>query len=222
MVDIDEAQAKDGAIVGAIAFVVGLIGSVLFVTPSSGDDVFKITASAMGQTQSQTMTWGSLGGSGTSKPETWKVAGWVYHKAHFASIDVNFSGFSSIGSNVSVNGSFVMDVPLLVQLLPIVLLGAAGFVLAERWDADDPKDAAINGAHVVAGYAPLAVLSTFLLSWSQSSSSSGISASVTVEPALVSALLFTGLAAPLVLGALGGVVNHEFGDDILEAIGQKG
>jgi hypothetical protein len=44
--------------------------------------------------------------------------------------------------------------------------------------------------------------------------------SLTVEPALVSALLFTGIAVPLVLGAIGGVVNHAFGEDILGAIGR--
>jgi hypothetical protein len=175
MVEIDGNKVKGGAIAGAAAFVVGLLGSILVVDPSSGDDVFKTTVSAMGQSQTSTTTWGSLGGPNSSKPETWKVAGWLYHEAHFASIDVSFSGLSSLGNNVSVDGSFVMDVPLLVQLLPVVLLAATGFVLAERWDAESAKQAGIDGAHVVAGYAPIAVLSTFLLSWTESNSSGGSS-----------------------------------------------
>lgn len=218
--EVDKDQVIEGAVAGVASFVVGLLGAIVLASPGDSDDIFDVTVSAMGMSESSTVTYGELGGEGASKPETWKVAGWVYHKAHFASIDVGFSGLGDLGGDVSVSASFVMDVPILVRLLPILLLGIAGFVLAERASVEDIQESAITGAHVVVGYLPLALLSTFLLTWEDTSTSGGMEATVTAEPSLVTALVFTGILFPVILGAVGGAVNHEFGDDILEAIGQ--
>lgn len=215
MVDIDEDQAKSGAIAGAASFVIGLLGAVFLASPSGGDTVFKL--SAMGQ--SSETTWSQMGSASGSRPESWKVAGWVYHKAHFASIDVSISGLGGMGNAVDI--SFAMEPSILLRLLPVALLVGAGFFIAERTDAADTKEAAINGAYVVAGYAPLAVLSVFLLKWEESGSSGSGGGSIAVEPSLFSALLFTGIVFPVVLGAAGGYLNFEKGDEILEAIGQK-
>jgi len=193
----DPESAQRGAIAGAASFVVGLVAAVLVAAPSEGDDLFEV--SAMGQ--SEAIPWEDT----SSAPEGWKVAGWLYHEAHFASTDVSmdFSGQPGVSQ---VDISFAMSPSALLHAAPIVLLLAAGYWVVSADVPEQPADAAVHGAHVVAGYLPLAALSVFLLSWEESGSSSGIQGSMSAQPELVSAVFATGIVFPLVIGAAGGVL----------------
>lgn len=202
-----EDSIKTGAAAGAVAFVAGLLTTILLASPSSGDDLIDITYSAQGQSQSDTLAWQD----GSEFPEAWKVAGWVYHEAHFATTDVSFSMSGGISDQVDVSTSFAMEPSLLVHALPIVALGIAGYYVASQHRVDELAEAASHGAHVVAGYLPLAVLSVFVLTWEDTGSSQGMQGSMSVQPELLTAALLTGLLFPIVLGAIGGAAAFKNG-----------
>lgn len=196
-----EDSLKTGAIAGAVAFVTGLLTTVLLASPSEGDEFFEGSASAGGQSATQTLPWQD----GSEYPEAWKVAGWIYHEAHFASIDTAYDVSGGVANQVDTSSSFVMEPSLLVHALPILALGIAGYYVASQQRVDDIEEAASHGAHVVAGYLPLAALSVFVLSWKTSGSSQGFQGSLSAQPELLTGVLFTGMLFPIALGALGGV-----------------
>lgn len=202
----DEDSLVTGAIAGLASFVVGFAATVFLATPEEGDDLFDMTVSVMGQSQSDTLPYEHT----AEMPAGWKVAGWIFHDAHFASIDANvdFSG-SGMADAADISLSFAAEASGLVQILPFVLLAGAGFFVASRTDAADVVDAATNGAHVVVGYLPLAIASVFLLSWETSESSANMQGEMTAQPELLSAVLFTGILIPVVLGAIGGAIAFQ-------------
>jgi hypothetical protein len=123
----------------------------------------------------------------------WQGVGWLFYNAHFV-VTRSTGGF---GGSRSVNFIAESDGAgaVLLYLVPIVLLVAAGLVVA-RWDgADEMADAATAGLSIVAGYLPLATLGRFLFQYDGS-----------VAPDIVTAVLLAGAVYPLVLGAIGGAL----------------
>jgi len=207
MAELEHDRVRDGAVAGAVAFVAGVLGTVLLAGPEDDTDLWEFTA--MGTTD--TVTYGEMGSQGElAQPETWKVAGWVFHQAHFASIDTqtDVSTDSAFGGMANYDLAFAMEPSVAVRVLPVVLLVGAGYVLADRASADEQTAAALDGAHVLAGYAPLAVLSAFLFAYEDTHTDSSAEVTLSVQPEVTSALLFTGILVPVVLGAVGGYANH--------------
>lgn len=137
-----------------------------------------------------------LGGEGIT---VWQAVGWLFYNAHLVS--TRFEG--GIGGPRSEN--FIGGdggVTVLLYLVPVVLLVAAGALLARYDGVDDTADGAVAGAAVVAGYFPFALVGAFLFSYEGS-----------VAPDIVTAILLAGLLYPLALGAVGGAVGAAFGGD---------
>lgn len=128
----------------------------------------------------------------------WQAVGWLFYNAHFVDTQIRAMGTDSENFIAASDGGALA----LLYFVPVVLLLAAGFVLARTADADDAEDGAAAGASVVVGYFPLALAGAFLFSYDD-----------TIAPALVTALLLAGLVYPLVLGAVGGAAWTAVGGD---------
>lgn len=129
----------------------------------------------------------------------WQAVGWLFYNAHFVRTRAT-GGLGGPRSQNFIAGSDGGAVVLL-YLVPVVLLLAAGLAVARLGGAADIADGAVGGATVVLGYLPLAVVGRFLFNYDGS-----------VAPDLVTAVLLAGLVYPLVFGALGGVAWTSVGD----------
>lgn len=139
---------------------------------------------------------------------TWQAVGWLFYNAHFVRTRVE----GGIGGPQSENFIAASDeaTSVLLYLVPILLLLAAGFLLARYTggeastdtSTDEPVDGATVGVAVVLGYFPLAVIGAFLFSYQGS-----------IAPDMVTAVLLAGLVYPLVFGATGGALGTIIGAD---------
>lgn len=206
-IDISAAEAGRGFKTGILTFVVGMLASVLLVNPKADDEVFENTDEA----GTDALTYGELDTDSLSPPGDFELAGWLYHKSHFASIDV------SLGSGSGDDLAFAMD-PGLVLLVPILVLLAAGFFLAARGTATTRNDSAVNGALVFLGYLPVAYVSTHVLYYEADARVYYVG--IEAQPDATSVVLFTGLLFPIVFGAIGGAIEHAIGDHPLDADGR--
>ncbi|MBP1986686.1 transporter [Halolamina salifodinae] len=129
----------------------------------------------------------------------WQGVGWLFYNAHFVRTRATggFGGPRSQNFIAASDGGAVV----LLYLVPVILLLAAGLAVARLGSADDLADGAVGGATVVLGYLPLALLGRFLFDYDGS-----------VAPDLVTAVLLAGLVYPLVFGALGGAAWSSIGD----------
>ena len=125
----------------------------------------------------------------------WQGVGWLFYNAHFVNTRIDSFGGTQSQSFIGGDGG----ASVLLYLVPVVLLLAAGVVTARVADADDPAAGATAGAAVAIGYFPLALIGRFLFSYQGSAA-----------PAIVTAILLAGAVYPLALGAVGGVLGSAF------------
>lgn len=129
---------------------------------------------------------------------TWKVVGWVFYNAHF--VETRFEGlFGGTASFVGGENGFT---PIL-YLVPAAFLLAAGLAVGRRVGAEtlDTANAAVAGATVTLGYAPLALVGLVLF---------GVEGAA---PVVATGALLAGLFYPVVFGAAGGAVASLTGRD---------
>lgn len=198
-------RRKRGGMAGAAAFVAGLVLTLVVENGKTSDDTEFLEASFAGE--SSVVTFDDLGEEATP-PSTIEVANWIYHQAHLSDVSVTISG-----EDGAMTGFGSLDLALgpstITYLIPLLVLGGAGFWLAREFPAESAEEAAKTGAHVMIGYLPLALLTALVFEWSTSDSSGTIS----VQPDLATALLFTGVGFPVVVGAVGGYVQHEYDEE---------
>jgi len=125
---------------------------------------------------------------------TWQAVGWVFYNGHFVDTQIP----SLVGGAQTTNLISQADGGSLTLLyvVPPVLLLLAGLVASRVAGATEAAAGAKNGAFVVAGYLPLAVIGAFLFRYSVGDG--------TVAPDVVTAVLLAGAVYPGVLGAVGG------------------
>jgi hypothetical protein len=179
-VDAAQNHVKDGATMGAVAFVANYVVIYLFAVID--------------------------GVEGTAEIGTWKIAGWIFYGSHMVDLEASAAGQSqSFGVFEEASGTegLTSTIPeLLYYLVPVVVLLGAGYMLYQRTNARlDTEAAAGLGATVAAGYIVLAAVGTFLFEVSQ--------AGVTIAPKMTTAIALAGLAYPLVLGAVGAAAASE-------------
>lgn len=171
-----------GAVFGAGAFVVNYIVTYVFVT---------------------------LDGVETGPVSTWKYVGNILYNAQFVDSKSSGPAGSTTGNALAEPGQsgLTSTIPSFIyQLVPIVVLVVAGVLVAQQAQSRlDTKSGAAAGATLVAGYTVLAILGTFLFKYSISF----LGQSTSVAPDLIPAVLLAGIAFPLALGAVGGVLSNE-------------
>jgi hypothetical protein len=114
---------------------------------------------------------------------------------------------SPVGGVTDVGGNAVVQMlgalGLAAILLPLVVLGVAGGVLAWRGSAASTRDAALAGVSVVPGYFVLSVLGAILFA--------GPLFGGVYRPDVLLAALLAGVVFPATGGAVGGALGSGFG-----------
>lgn len=178
----DRLPLKQGAIFGAAAYVVGVVITFVLIQIDSDIDP-----------------------SDSDLGSALDITGWAFYNGHF--VDTEFSG-----AGVSETDTIISEASLpefLYILVPVAVLIGASYLLMQQTYVSEVSDAALNGATLVVGYLPLAVIGTFLFEASQSAGGVSISAG----PETGSAILLAGIVFPLVLGAAGGFLAFQTQDN---------
>jgi hypothetical protein len=125
-------------------------------------------------------------------------ATWVYHRLHDAAVDVRY--LESVTDGIDRLGLYETEPLALLAPLVLVAVGAGAVSASEHRRL---RSAAIQGAAIVVGYLPLAVLTGLLAVWAPD-----VSPQVAFGVSFVDAVLLTGLAYPVVFGGIGGVTAY--------------
>jgi hypothetical protein len=184
----DKLPLLEGAVGGAVAYVVGLILTFLLLTVD-------------GEYEFSNAEFGDVG--------TLDEVGWFFYSSHFANVEISGSVIGQSESttrNVVSNSSTQIPEPVF-YLVPIVILVAVSYVVVASLDMwnPTPADCAQAGMTVVVGYLPLALVGIFLFS----ASATVPGAEASISPDLLSSILLVGLLFPLLFGAIGGVLYSQ-------------
>lgn len=133
------------------------------------------------------------------------VVGWTFYGMHQVQIATSGSlgGFSGSGTASMAEAGFWQGWYVVVPPLVLAVLGLA---VASQAETPDVQTGVLAGGSIVAGYLPVAVLGTFLFTYS----SGGENVSFTAAPDLATAVILMGLVYPIVFGALGGGLGAWF------------
>jgi len=139
---------------------------------------------------------------------TWQGVGWLFYNAHFVRTQIPGLGgprsenFIAAGDDGSLT---------LLYLVPVLALVAAGFAVVRFADTDDeddendPASGAVDGASVIVGYLPLAVIGLFVFSYTVGDGA--------IEPDVVTGIALAGVIYPAACGGVGGAVAALVGDE---------
>jgi hypothetical protein len=128
---------------------------------------------------------------------TVEMVGWVFYNAHFVSTvfrDVPFVGGGST-SYVGGEGGFTV----LLYLVPVAVLFAAGLALARADGSREPSRGALVGATALPGYLLLSLAGVFLFEVSVGGA--------TGAPDRLAGVFLAGLVYPALFAAAGGAVG---------------
>lgn len=192
---------QEGVIYGVGSFVLGYV--ILYLT--RGDQLLSDFTRGFTQTGPSLDELSQMGGT---LPEKWQLTGQFYYVGHNADLSIQAQAAGqSFTQTLSVD--FFGGQNTMMWIAPVVALLVGGFLLARQYDFQGTGESARCGAHVVAGYLPMAALGVFLFQWQTTIQSSLANASLTMRPDLMTSLLFAGVVYPVVLGAIGGAIAHE-------------
>ena len=128
---------------------------------------------------------------------TYELVGWVFYNAHM--VDTVVEDIPVIGTQSTSYIGGEDGFTLVLYLIPVALLFAAGLALARYWRAETPAEGATFGALVIPGYLLATVAGTLLFEISVGGATGG--------PDLLAAAVLAGIVYPLVCGGLGGAVG---------------
>lgn len=184
---LDRTTLLRGGVAGVAAFLLGYVLTYAWKAPAVEESFSGINVLAE-----------LFGGQGVP---TWKGVGWLYFNAHVVALRVDGMGGARMVNLIqeSDDGSLV----LLYALAAAVLL-LAGAVVARYGSSGRVAEGAANGATVVVGYLPVAVVAALLVGHT-------FGGGVRVAPDLVTAIAVAGIVYPAFFGAVGGAVAHWLG-----------
>ncbi len=165
---------------GLVAWIGGYLSTYLVVAPNVRDSGLNRLIDALDGT-----------------PATYELVGWVFYNAHFVQTVVTDIPLIGTRSTSYIGGEDGFTVILYV--IPIAFLFAAGLAVARYWQAETPVDGAMLGALFVPGYLLATVAGVFVVEVSVGGATGG--------PDLLAAAVLAGIVYPLVCGGLGGAVG---------------
>ena len=174
-------SAVAGAVAGAVAYVVGYLVTYLWQSSSVEESL-----------QAYNDFMNLVGGDPIPG---WQGVGWLYYNAHNVAFSTPALGSGRVSQNLVADG----NAPMLLYVVPIAALLAAGFVVARAGGESDADAGVRAGAMVALGYAVLAVVGLFVFRYTAGG------ATVHVEYAL--GALLAGVVYPAVFGGVGGVLG---------------
>jgi hypothetical protein len=203
-----EADTGSDAIRGLVA------GLVSVVTGFLATFTFSNAADDLKRAEELLSSGGAPTGSTQSfLPAPYEIIAWEFLENHQVDVSAEVGSevdtlVGAVGAESAVISEFtetLLPSSSSLQLLPPVLLGIAGFVVASRAVRTDLGDAAKAGAHVVLGYLPGIVAVVSVASY-QLSVPVVDATLLEISPNVLSAIGIAGLAYPLVFGGLGGAL----------------
>jgi hypothetical protein len=180
MTDRSDFPFVRGAATGVAAWVLGYLLTYVLVAPSIRDSALNRIVEAFG-----------------GEPATYEMVGWVFYNAHFVSTvfqDIPFLGGGSV-SYVGGEDGFTV----LLVLVPVALLVAAGLLLARTEGSTESTRGALVGATVLPTYLLLSLAGVFLFEVSVGS--------VTGGPDPVAGVFLAGVVYPALFATAGGVLG---------------
>ena len=165
---------------GLTAWVVGYLSTYLVVAPNVRDSGLNRLIEAL-----------------DGEPATYELVGWVFYNAHL--VDVVIEDIPLLGTRSTSYIGGEDGFTLVLFLIPVALLFAAGLALARYQRAETPAEGAMLGALVVPGYLLATVAGVLVVEVSVGGATGG--------PDLLAAAVLAGIGYPLVCGGLGGAVG---------------
>ncbi|MFB6128531.1 MAG: hypothetical protein ABEJ47_02095, partial [Halorhabdus sp.] len=187
----------DGSLPSAISIGGGLAGGLLAYALGYG----VIALAKSDAIESATGLFGLLSqfGGQVDYPAGWKLAGWVFYRAH--NVDVLIDVSSSDSPNLLALTESVFWEPWFFAV-PVVALVLAGAVVTYANPSRSAIAGAVAGSSVVIGYAPAVTAGGIVTGWS----ASVLGVEMSASPDLVVAILLAGVAYPLVVGGVSGAI----------------
>lgn len=173
-----------GTLVGIIAWVIGYVGTYVVVAPDVRESPLHRVIEAL-----------------DGEPATYEMVGWVFYNAHF--VPTVFRDVPIIGSHTTSYIGGQDGFTVLLYLLPIGLLVASGFVLAQYNGATDPTQGAMAGLLLVPAYLLLSIAGIFLFEVAVGEAS--------IAPDLLEGIFIAGIVYPLLFGGSGGAIGGILG-----------
>jgi len=189
------------SIVDSISIGGGLIGGVLAYALGYGT----IAIAKSDAIESAAGLFGLLSqfGGEIDYPAGWKLAGWMFYRAHNVDVLIDNSGTDSANPIPFTETVFWEPWFLAVPVIALLLVGAVlAYVTATR----SAMTGALAGVSVVLGYGLAAIAGVVVTGWSVSSEGV-LRFEASAGPDLLTAVLLAGIAYPLVLGAIGGAIG---------------
>ena len=137
----------------------------------------------------------------------WKGVAWFFYNAHMVDIQVtgDVAGFGTVESIDFIAQSTATGADLLYLVPPVVLLLVGG-LLAYQLDVADIGTAVLVGTPVTLGYVVVLGLGALVARSSTEATFFGVTATGSISPALLPAVLLGGVLYPLVFATAGAVV----------------
>lgn len=189
------------SLAGSVSIGGGLAGGV--IAYALGYGVIALTKSDAIESVSGLFGMLSQFGGQIDYPAGWKLAGWVFYRAHNVDVLIDISGSDS-PNPVALTESVFWD-PWFFAV-PVVALLVAGAAVAYASAARSAVAGAVAGGSLVLGYGLTVVAGAILTGWSVSVEGV-LSFEASAGPDLALAILLAGIVYPVVLGGLGGVLG---------------
>jgi hypothetical protein len=174
-----------GGATGVVAWLLGYLFTYLLVAPDVRDSPLNRIVEALG-----------------GDPPVYEMVGWVFYNAHF--VDTVFQGVPVVGggttSAIGGEGGFTV----LLYVVPIATLVAAGLILARADGSADSTRGALVGATALPGYLLVSIAGVFLFEVSVGGA--------TGAPDRLAGVFLAGVVYPALCGTAGGVLGVRRGE----------
>jgi hypothetical protein len=170
----------EGSIAGLVTWIVGYVLTYLVVAPDVRESSLNQIIEAL-----------------DGDPATYEMVGWVFYNAHF--VEVVFEDIPLIGARTATYVGGEDGFTVLLYVIPVGLLLAAGLALARYDGTADTTRGALVGLTALPGYLLLSLAGVFLFEVTVGGASGA--------PDLVAGVVLAGIVYPGVFATGGGVVG---------------
>ncbi|MFW5918378.1 MAG: hypothetical protein ACOCR0_02730 [Haloferacaceae archaeon] len=173
----------EGGIAGIVAWLVGYALTYLTVAPTIRESALNRIVEGL-----------------DGEPATYEMVGWVFYNAHF--VEVVFEDVPLLGGGAATYIGGDEGFTVLLYVVPVGLLLAAGLALARYDGAAGTTRGALVGASVLPGYLLASVAGVFLFEVTVGGASGA--------PDFVAGVFLAGLVYPGLFATAGGVLGAVF------------
>ncbi|WP_435067807.1 hypothetical protein [Haloplanus sp. C73] len=175
----DRLPLVPGALSGVAAWVLGYAFTYLLVAPDVRESSLQRIIETFG-----------------GESATYELVGWVFFNAHF--VNTVFQNVPFVGSRTTSFVGGEQGFTVLLYVIPVGLLLAAGVALARYQGVTDPTNGALTGLTALPGYLLLSVAGVFLFEVTVGDVSGG--------PTLLPAVVLAGIVYPVLFAGGGGAL----------------